>query len=84
MKITTTGFMIVELLIVMVVIAMLAAMSIVAYTGMQARANDSRRMHDVAAMRKALSLCKADHGGTLRRSQIQEVVRGRSARTPAF
>jgi prepilin-type N-terminal cleavage/methylation domain-containing protein len=57
-----SGFTIVELLIVIVVIAILVAISVVAYTGIQARANDSRRLSDVAEIRKALALYKADHG----------------------
>lgn len=57
-----SGFTIVELLIVIVVIAILAAISIVAYSGITARANDSQRMSDLAAINKALALYKADHG----------------------
>jgi prepilin-type N-terminal cleavage/methylation domain-containing protein len=40
------GFTIVELLIVIVVIAILAAISIVAYTGIQNRANDAALQSD--------------------------------------
>ena len=57
-----TGFTIVELLIVIVVIAILAAISVVAYQGVQGRANDSVRRQDIASIRKALELYKADHG----------------------
>jgi len=42
MKQNTKGFTIVELLIVVVVIAILATISIVAYTGIQNRANDAK------------------------------------------
>lgn len=56
------GFTIVELLIVIVVIAILAAISIVAYTGVQSRANDSRRLQDIATIRKTLELYKAERG----------------------
>lgn len=45
MKKTTTGFTIVELLIVIVVIAILAAISIVAYSGIQQRARTSAHAH---------------------------------------
>lgn len=55
------GFTIVELLIVIVVIAILAAISIVAYTGIQQRARDNARTQAVADIRKALELYKVDH-----------------------
>jgi len=56
------GFTIVELLIVIVVIAILAAISIVAYNGVQTRARDTIRKNDVAAIVKAIELYKADNG----------------------
>ena len=56
------GFTIVELLIVIVVIAILAAISIVAYNGIQQRARDSQRKSDVASITKALELYYADKG----------------------
>lgn len=56
------GFTIVELLIVIVVIGILAAISIVAYTDVQKRSRDSVRMQDVASIRKALEVYRADHG----------------------
>lgn len=43
------GFTIVELQIVIVVIAILATISIVAYNGIQQRARDSQRKSDLAA-----------------------------------
>lgn len=52
----TSGFTIVELLIVIVVIAILAAVSIVAYTNIQQRARDTQRIQDVATIVKALEL----------------------------
>lgn len=63
MKKATTGFTIVELLIVIVVIAILATISIVAYTGIQARARDSGRIAKVKDIAKALELYKIDNGG---------------------
>lgn len=62
MKKTTSGFTIVELLIVIVVIAILAAISVVAYQGIQGRANDSKRVQDIASIRKALELYKVANG----------------------
>lgn len=55
------GFTIVELLIVIVVIAILAAITIVAYNGIQARARDAERQTDIAAMRKAIEAYYVDH-----------------------
>ena len=56
-----SGFTIVELLIVIVVIAILAAISIVAFTGVQQRARDAERKQDIAAAQKALQLYFVDH-----------------------
>lgn len=50
------GFTIVELLIVIVVIGILAAITIVAFTGVQARARDSQRKSDLAAIAKAVAI----------------------------
>lgn len=44
---TSSGFTIVELLIVIVIIALLAAISIVAYTGVTARADFSKAQSDI-------------------------------------
>ena len=49
-----SGFTIVELLIVIVVIAILAAITIVAYNGIQRRARDSKRLADSANILKSL------------------------------
>lgn len=57
------GFTIVELLIVIVVIAILAAISVVAYTGIQERARDAQRLQDMATIKKALLMYNATHGG---------------------
>lgn len=56
------GFTIVELLIVIVVIGILAAITIVAYNGIQNRANDGAIQSDLSAASKALELYKTDNG----------------------
>ena len=55
-----TGFTIVELLIVIVVIAVLAAITIAAYTGVQNRANDSSVQADLRTISKKLELARVD------------------------
>lgn len=55
------AFTIVELLIVIVVIAILASISIVAYNGIQARAENSKTVAAVNAYKKALQLYKLDN-----------------------
>lgn len=57
---TSKGFTIVELLIVIVVIAILAAISIVAYSGIQQRGRDSGRAADVSNLVKALTAYTTD------------------------
>lgn len=56
------GFTIVELLIVIVVIAILAAISIVAYNGIQQRARDSRRASDISNIEKAIRRWSIESG----------------------
>lgn len=56
------GFTIVELLIVIVVIAILAAITIVAYNGIQQRTRDNARTQAVAQLQKALELYRVEHG----------------------
>jgi len=62
-KDSSPGFTIVELLIVIVVIAILAAISIVAYNGIQSRARDAERMTEMQTIEKALALYFIDNGG---------------------
>jgi type II secretion system protein G len=56
------GFTIVELLIVIVVIGILAAITIVAYNGAQQRARDASRTAAVKNVMKALELYRVDNG----------------------
>lgn len=56
------GFTIVELLIVIVVIGILAAITIVAFNGVQNRANDSRRFSDIQSIQEAIEAYKIANG----------------------
>ncbi len=62
MKRKHIGFTIVELLIVIVVIAILAAITIVAYNGLQQRARESKLISGVNGYVKALQQYKAING----------------------
>lgn len=55
------GFTIVELLIVIVVIGILAAITIVAYNGVQQRARDVTRTSDIGGIQKALEMYRVDN-----------------------
>lgn len=59
---TGAGFTIVELLIIVVVIAILAAISVVAYTGIQDRANDSAVQSDLANVAKEMEIYIVSNG----------------------
>ncbi len=56
------GFTIVELLIVIVVIAILAAITIVAYNGIQNRSENAKSVAAVSSFVKALNMYKVDNG----------------------
>lgn len=58
------GFTIVELLIVVVVIAILAAITIVSYQGITARANDAAVQNDLSAFAKRIQLYAVENYGT--------------------
>lgn len=60
-RIKQRGFTIVELLIVIVVIAILSAITTVSYNGAQQRSRDSQRVTDIANMKKALMLWSMDN-----------------------
>ncbi len=59
------GFTIVELLIVVVVIAILAAITIVAYNGIQSQARSSKIQTDLGQLRKAVIAAQNNTGKTL-------------------
>lgn len=62
----SAGFTIVELLIVVVVIAVLAAITVVAYNGMTNRATNSKRDSDTATYYKAILMARQSTGLALR------------------
>lgn len=64
MKITArrAGFTIVELLIVIVVIGILAAITVVAYGSIQSKAKYNKINTELVSMRKAIELYKAENG----------------------
>lgn len=59
---STAAFTIVELLIVIVVIGILAAIAIVAYNGIQQRGRVAAAKSDINALGKSIELFKADSG----------------------
>ena len=59
---TYKGFTIVELLIVIVVIGILAAITIVAYNGIQERARFTTAKSDLASVNKAILMYHAENG----------------------
>lgn len=59
---TRSGFTIVELLIVIVVIGILASITIVAFNGIQGRARDTQRVQDMNSIVKALEVYKIQNG----------------------
>lgn len=57
------GFTLVELLIVIVVIAILAAITLVAYNGVQTKAQDARRASDLASIAQAIGVYNVGNDG---------------------
>jgi len=62
LKNKSKGFTIVELLIVIVIIAILATLVIVTFTGIQAKARDSQRQTDINAVDSHLEAFYAENG----------------------
>lgn len=61
MKKTVSGFTIAELLIVIVVVAVLAAITVVAFNGVQNRAYDSAVRSDIVSVGKKMALFRAEY-----------------------
>ena len=59
---STRGFTIVELLIVVVIIAILAAITLVTYNGIQQRATNTTTINSVAAYARAIQLYAVQNG----------------------
>lgn len=62
MKKSRSGFTVVELIVVIVVIGILAAFVIILYSGVQKQARDDRRRTDIATIQKAMELYYSDNG----------------------
>ena len=65
-----SGFTIVELIIVIIVIAILATLVITAYNGVQAKARDAERLSDAQAVQKFLEAYYVEHGNYINMSQF--------------
>lgn len=70
------GFTIVELMIVIVVIAILAAISIVAYTGIQERARLTAATSTLSQMNRAIQLYHTEYGHYPRVTEAERDVLG--------
>ena len=62
MRKSISGYTLIEITIIVVVIGILAAVTFVSYGNVQARARDDRRRADIAKITKALELYYSDNG----------------------
>lgn len=67
------GFTIVELLIVIVVIAILAAITLATYNGIQSRAQETSVQHDMSNISKQVEIYKVDEGRYPSSAKLQEL-----------
>ncbi len=61
-RLTERGYTMVEIIIVIVIIAILASLTLVAYNGAQDRARDAARLEDASTITKALRLYATRNG----------------------
>ena len=71
-KVKQQGFTIVELLIVIVVIGILAALVITTYTGIQAKARNSERQTDINSLQTQFEAYFAEHGNYPTRTDVND------------
>jgi prepilin-type N-terminal cleavage/methylation domain-containing protein len=65
MKKSKSGFTLVEILIVLIVIGILASLVIVSFNNIQARSRDARRISDVQNIADAIASYRAKYGGEI-------------------
>jgi prepilin-type N-terminal cleavage/methylation domain-containing protein len=68
------GFTIVELLLVIVVIGILAAITIVSYTGVSKKATIASQQSDLTSASRQLEMYKTDNGYYLHRSILTNAL----------
>jgi type II secretion system protein G len=61
-NISQRGFTLIELLVVIAIIGLLASIVVASLSSVQSRGRDARRMADVDAIRKALTIYNSDNG----------------------
>ena len=78
------GFTIVELLIVVVVIAILAAITIVAYNGIIAKTNDAAVKNDLVTLQKKVELFIVDNSRRPSTTEIDVITEGFNASKSSY
>ncbi|MCK5459899.1 type II secretion system protein [Candidatus Parcubacteria bacterium] len=62
-KLNQKGFTLIELLVVIAIIGILSTMAVVALTGANTKARDSKRMSDLKVLQTAVEMYISDNGG---------------------